>query len=70
MDLKLFILIRKDLPIADQGVQAGHAVAAWCAQFYRQGNYDPWDNGTLIYVTIRDLPDLVLWQKKNRTTYL
>lgn len=62
MQPKLFILIRADIPLADQVVQAGHAVAEWCKRW--QNGSKEWDNSTLVYVTVNELSHLSLWQRK------
>lgn len=47
--MKLFVLVRRDLLIEDQAVQAGHAVGQWCLTHSGAG----W-NGTLIYLHVAD----------------
>lgn len=64
MQAKLFILIRVDIPIADQAIQAGHAVGEWCKMWTNPGNDLRWYNGTLVYLSVKDLPHLVFWQRK------
>ncbi len=63
MGQKLFVLIRKDLSVAQQGIQAGHAVAEWCKRWQFYGNQD-WDNQTLVYVTVPNLEHLHIWMRK------
>lgn len=63
MPQKLFILIRKDLTVAQQGVQAGHAVAQWCKRWMYHGNQE-WNNQILVYVTVDDHEHLQLWARK------
>ena len=46
---KLFVLVRNDLPLAYQGVQAGHAVAEYLL------NEREWDNGTLVYLQVDNI---------------
>lgn len=43
---KLYVLVNKDLPIAYQGVQGGHAVAQWLLENPNQ----TWNNQTLVYL--------------------
>lgn len=62
--LKLYILIRNDMPVSDQAVQGGHAVAEWCKMWTNPGNDLRWYNGTLIYLSVKDMPALVIWQRK------
>jgi peptidyl-tRNA hydrolase len=65
MEAKLFILIRDDIPLADQGVQAGHAVAEYCKNWIEQKNrIESWKNGTLVYLTVKDKRALYYWQEK------
>lgn len=60
MSKKLFILTRRDFPIADQAVQSGHAVA----QFLINHPYTEWNNGTLIYLGVKDEETLKRWTYK------
>jgi hypothetical protein len=57
---KLFILIRKDLPLAYQAVQAGHAVAQWMLD----NPAHRWGNQTLVYLSVPDETHLDLWCSK------
>ena len=57
---KLFVIIRKDLPLPHQAVQAGHAVAKWMLE----NNGHEWNNSTLVYVTVEDLDHLTIWGMK------
>jgi len=56
--LKLFVLVRKDIPLVQQAVQSGHAVAAYLRD-YRD---TPWDNGTLVFLGVEDEEDLLFWK--------
>ncbi len=68
MQLKLFVLIRQDMPIADQAVQAGHAVAEWCKRWQYHGNQD-WNNETLVYLSVKNIEWLHAWRDKVRSKY-
>ena len=57
--MKLYVLVRKDLSRSQQAVQAGHAVAEYL--LHVQHN---WDNGTLIYLGIKNEKRLINWTKK------
>lgn len=46
--MKLYVLIRKDMPKAYQAVQGGHAVAQWLIDNPENG----WNNHTLIYLGV------------------
>lgn len=63
MPQKLFVLIRKDLTPAQQGVQAGHAVAEFY-KTWREGLKNLWDNDTLVYVSVENEVVLLLWLRK------
>ena len=52
--MKLYIIVRKDLTIAQRAVQAGHAVAEFCLH----SPFSRWTNGTLIYLGVKGLPQL------------
>lgn len=47
---RLYVLIRNDLPIAYQAVQAGHAVAEWI----KIHGLQEWSNETLVYLSVPD----------------
>jgi len=53
---KLYVLTRRDLPIAQQAVQSGHAVAE-----YLLHNKTSWNNGTLVYLGVNNEEDLEKW---------
>jgi len=57
MNKKLYVLVRKDLPKSQQAVQGGHAVA----EFLLRGPVTFWNNGTLVYLGVRDKHDLESW---------
>jgi hypothetical protein len=52
--MKLYVIVRKDLCIAQRAVQAGHAVAEFCLH----SPFSRWSNGTLIYLGVKGLPQL------------
>lgn len=54
------MLVRKDLPKSQQAVQGGHAVA----EFLLRGPSIFWDNGTLIYLGVRNEHELQSWGGK------
>ena len=58
--MKLYVLVRKDLPRKQQAVQAGHAVAEYILHVPMLS----WDNGTLIYLGVRNEDELVSWGEK------
>jgi len=60
--MKMYVLIRKDLSKSQQAVQGGHAVAEYLL------NYKDivWDNGTLVYLAIKDEDNLKDWERKLR----
>jgi hypothetical protein len=65
MQSKLFVLIRGDIPIPNQAVQAGHAVAEYCKKWQYYGNKD-WNNEILVYVSVKNLFELEIWYRKIR----
>lgn len=54
---KMYVLVRKDLPKTYQAVQAGHALA----EYLLHSLSCSWDNGTLIYLGVRDEEELKSW---------
>lgn len=60
MNNKLYVLVRKDLPKSQQAVQGGHAVA----EYLLRGPSTFWNNGTLVYLGVRDEHDLKAWGGK------
>lgn len=56
---RLYVLVRNDLTIAQQAVQAGHAAMSWVDIFGMDKL-----NGTLIYVTVQDRHMLEFWYGK------
>jgi len=58
MSKKLYVLVRKDLPISYIAVQAGHAVAEWLL------HDQCWNNETLIYLGVENEKELSHWIDK------
>lgn len=61
--MKMYCLVRKDLAKSYQAVQGGHAIAEY---FLEHGIPDPqiWDNGTMIYLGVKDEESLKRWADK------
>jgi hypothetical protein len=55
--MKLYVLVRADLEWQHRSVQAGHAVA----EFLLEHPETKWNNGTLIYLKVKDQEDLLDW---------
>ena len=51
---KLYVMVRTDLSVSQQAVQAGHAVA----EIILRGQQGDWDNGTLVYLGANSEEDL------------
>ena len=51
---KLYVMVRTDLSVSQQAVQAGHAVA----EILLQGQQEDWDNGTLVYLGVSSEEEL------------
>lgn len=52
---KLYVVVRKDLSKSQQAVQGGHALAEYILQNKDTG----WDNGTLVYLGIRNEREII-----------
>lgn len=50
MQHKLYVITRGDLPSNIKAVQAGHALA----QCLLDGKHGAWDNGTLVYLEVKN----------------
>lgn len=57
---KLYVLTRNDLPIQEQAVQGGHALASWMLD--NVGHH--WNNNTLVFVTVPSEVHLKMWCEK------
>ena len=57
---KLYVVVRKDLSKSQQAVQGGHALA----EYVLRNRDTDWDNGTLVYLGIRDESELISLTKK------
>jgi len=54
---KLYVITRTDLATSQQAVQAGHAVAEYVLE--HEDSWDEkWDNGTLVYLGIKNEDEL------------
>ena len=62
-EMKMFVLVRKDLPNIQKAVQAGHAVAEFLLKFPYKNQYN-WSNGTLVYLAVKDKNELGWWDHK------
>lgn len=69
--MKFYCLIRKDLEKNYQGVQAGHSIAQY---FIEHGTHPVWDNGTMIYLGVKNEQELINWSDKlsdtNHSTFI
>jgi len=57
---RLYVLVRRDLPMSQQVVQSGHAVAEWLIR----GPKTKWKNGTLIVLGVTGVRALKSWQAR------
>lgn len=55
---RLYVLVRRDLPMSQQVVQSGHAVAEWLMK----GPKTKWKNGTLIILGVSGRRQLKSWR--------
>lgn len=56
--MKLYVIVRSDLPWVHQAVQAGHTVAQYLLDYPECG----WNNGTLVYLRVPTEDDLKMMQ--------
>lgn len=63
MNLKMYVLARRDLTPSQQAVQAGHALAQYLIDFSANvGMHEGgWLNGTLIYLGVENEKELKDW---------
>lgn len=70
---RLYVLVRADMKPGQQAVQAGHAVAEWCANEACRFHWDGremqtpewrWRNHVLVYLTVRNERELREWFDK------
>jgi len=59
--LKMYCLIRKDMKPSHQACQGGHAIAEY---FINHGKHETWDNGTMIYLKIKNEFQLHKWKQE------
>lgn len=57
--MKLYVLVRKDMPMSHIAVQAGHAVGAFCKALPVSATVE-WDD-TLVYLGVGDEIELNSW---------
>ena len=57
--MKLFVLTRRDLSPEQRSVQSGHALAEFLLRYKTH-----WDNGTLIYLGVKNEDELKRWMFK------
>lgn len=55
--MKMFVLVRTDLSMIQQAVQAGHGLG----EYLVRGPKTEWDNGTLVYLGVKNLKALETW---------
>ena len=62
-ELKMYVLVRKDLAETYRIVQGSHAVA----EYSLRGNqelYKKWNNATVIFLGVRNEQEMMLWSAK------
>ena len=58
--MKLYVLLREDLNPTYGAVQAGHAVT----EFLLRGPRTEWNNGTLVYLGMKNEEELIAWGER------
>jgi hypothetical protein len=70
MNNKLYVVTRSDLPLGDQAVQAGHAVAKYLLEFIPRKAKNPlWENETLVYLVVEDLQHFDMLIRRLRSQF-
>lgn len=70
--IKMYVLVRMDMPPIHRAVQAGHAVAAYLinrenplvATVSEYSSYQVWNNGYMIYLGVKDESELCKWENQ------
>ena len=57
---RMYVLVRRDLPMSQQVVQSGHAVA----EFLLRGPKTKWKNGTMIILGVSGRRQLKSWRRR------
>lgn len=61
---RMYVLVRKDLAETYRIVQGAHAVVAYSLHVPTQEAYRTWNNGTIVFLGVRNEQALDLWALK------
>ena len=61
---RMYVLVRKDLAETYRIVQGTHAVVAYSLLVPAQEDYRIWNNGTIVFLGVRNEQALELWSMK------
>lgn len=55
---KLYVFVRSDLSPSQRAVQGAHAVAEYLLRGHKRDFLQPWNNGTIVMLRVKDASDL------------
>lgn len=60
----MYVLVRTDIGYVHRAVQSGHAVAEFLIKYPRIYKNVRWENGTMVYLAVKDEAELIQWSNR------